>query len=81
MLENNETLKQHLTISRVTIILLTFIGVVGGIFLSNPLNVQAQNLTLNKPMGIYTLNQGDWGSEFHADLLTQRPADLPTPNT
>src|SRR5699024_8930832 len=73
--------KQHLTISRVTIILLTFIGVVGGIFLSNPLNVQAQNYELPSPMGIYTLNQGDWGSETYADLLRQRPADFPTPKT
>lgn len=81
MLENNETLKQHLTISRLTIILLTFIGVVGGIFLSNPLNVQAQNYELPSPLGAYKLYSGSSGAQTYADLLRQRPADFPAPKT
>ena len=81
MLENNETLKQHLTISKLTLILLTFIGVVGGIFLSNPLNVQAQNYQLKNPLGAYTLYQSSWASETYDYLLKQRPADFPNPET
>lgn len=81
MLENNETLKQHLTISKLTLILLTFIGVVGGIFLSNPLNVQAQNVTLPSPAGAYKLYQTSSGAETFDYLLKQRPADFPDPKT
>lgn len=79
MLENNGTLKQHLTISKLTLILLTIIGVFGGIFLSNPLNVQAQNVRLHSPRGVYTPTPTYSNStKTYSHLLTATPAPFPS---